>query len=611
MQCGLSGEIPVEPVVNRKTGHLYERRLIEKYIEQFGRCPITGDALTLDDLIPVKSYHQLATGGPTRPRPPSATSVPGLLQLFQAEWDALMLESFALRQTLDSTRQELAHALYQHDAACRVIARLLKDRDAPRVAIMPPLAGPGSGASAWPDPATAQQSESLASVKQPQELASGGDDLRSSKLQPVELPISPLSESDWDELAHTGDTLRKTRKSRRMPADLPKPEHFASLHHSVSLSVFRSSATTPGSVAALGLSMSGGGSSSSNSMTCLDVHSHLQSLVVAGSESGNVALVDVSGSPTVIGYMTGGHGAAVTSAQCHPAYRQPGELVVLSSSSDGSVVLWQQQHQQQQQQLSGQDASAAGGSLASSSSSSSFAIAHRWANALGRRNSPAVSISLHPSGRYFATCGTLSWAMYSLDAPAACVQLVADVGGSVDALTVGKYHPDGMLFAAGTALGAIRIWDVRSGKVGATLTLDAATTTTTTAAATSVGPVTSIAMSENGYHMLAGYGAVDGQQQQAAHLWDLRKIALAADLSGGLSGMSGPVHVAFDISGTFAAVGSAQQISVYSTSSKAEFSRLGGAHVDSSDAGPVAFVRNGSMICAASLRSGMLKAFVM
>ncbi|KAJ3682398.1 hypothetical protein LUZ60_014971 [Juncus effusus] len=126
MICAISGEVAEEPVVSKKSGLLYERRLIERYIQDHGRCPVTKEELSLDDIVPVK------TDKIVKPRPLQAASIPGLLGMFQNEWDALMLSNFSLEQQLHTARQELSHALYQHDAACRVIARLKKERDEAR-----------------------------------------------------------------------------------------------------------------------------------------------------------------------------------------------------------------------------------------------------------------------------------------------------------------------------------------------------------------------------------------------------------------------------------------------------------------------------------------------
>ncbi|KAJ2647517.1 hypothetical protein GGH99_007957, partial [Coemansia sp. RSA 1285] len=126
-----SGEAASEPVVSAKTGTVYERRLLEKYAaEHSGREPQTDHVLGEDEIIAVRTDPPAV-----RPRPPTLTSIPALLSTFQNEWDALVLETFTLKQQHTQVRQELAQALYQNDAACRVIARLVRERDEARQAL--------------------------------------------------------------------------------------------------------------------------------------------------------------------------------------------------------------------------------------------------------------------------------------------------------------------------------------------------------------------------------------------------------------------------------------------------------------------------------------------
>ncbi|AAB70423.1 F19P19.2 [Arabidopsis thaliana] len=195
MNCAISGEVPEEPVVSKKSGLLYEKRLIQTHISLFSLlhlsiccryflntdfvviiyrlllvpCRIMGNArllvshILLMTLFPSKLGRNLfkpdSISGTilqiVKPKPLHTASIPGLLGTFQTdhielkwmnliwEWDSLMLSNFALEQQLHTARQELSHALYQvidggytfplqHDAACRVIARLKKERDESR-----------------------------------------------------------------------------------------------------------------------------------------------------------------------------------------------------------------------------------------------------------------------------------------------------------------------------------------------------------------------------------------------------------------------------------------------------------------------------------------------
>ncbi|KAF1957823.1 Prp19-domain-containing protein [Byssothecium circinans] len=129
MLCAISGEAPQAPVASRKSGSVFEKRLIEAHIAEHHTDPVTGEDLTVDDLIELKSPRIVT------PRPPNLTSIPSLLNAFQNEWDSIVLETFTLKQQLAQTRQELSTALYQNDAATRVIARLTRERDEAREAL--------------------------------------------------------------------------------------------------------------------------------------------------------------------------------------------------------------------------------------------------------------------------------------------------------------------------------------------------------------------------------------------------------------------------------------------------------------------------------------------
>ncbi|KAK9896316.1 Prp19-domain-containing protein [Cystobasidium minutum MCA 4210] len=133
MFCAISGNAPLHPVVSVKSGNVYEKELILQYLKNNdSKDPITGEIISEDDLVDVKTTPS-APAAP--PRPPNLTSVPTLLFALQNEWDAVVLETFNLRQQNAQLRQELSHALYKEDAAMRVLARIQKERDEAREAL--------------------------------------------------------------------------------------------------------------------------------------------------------------------------------------------------------------------------------------------------------------------------------------------------------------------------------------------------------------------------------------------------------------------------------------------------------------------------------------------
>lgn len=272
--CAISGVAPEEPVFSPKTGHVYENRLITKHIESTGKCPVTKEELTKDDLVAVKANKVV------RPRPATATSIPGLLSTLQNEWDALMSETYELKTHLDTTRKQLSHALYQHDAACRVIARLLRERDAARAQVSQlqdqlSNSTPGHGSDAHDQAETGLTADMITRMT---ELAKG---------------------------------LSNTRKKRNFPTLAPVAE-VKQLTCTGSHPIHQS--TAPG-------------------ILCVDIHKADDNRIVTGGVDSQVILFDAEREKTVAKMC--GHTKKVVSVVLHPT-----KDVIISASQDATARVW-------------------------------------------------------------------------------------------------------------------------------------------------------------------------------------------------------------------------------------------------------------------------------
>ena len=148
-------------------------------------------------------FSLLAANKSVKPRPVTATSVPSLIGIFQSEWDAIIGETFELRKQLDQVRQELSHTLYQHDAACRVIAKLMKERDEARAALANPASRPASQA---PPAAAAPAAAASPAAATPQSMDVDTE--------------NGITEAMKARMTEKSQELSKGRKKRETPASL-------------------------------------------------------------------------------------------------------------------------------------------------------------------------------------------------------------------------------------------------------------------------------------------------------------------------------------------------------------------------------------------------------
>jgi len=212
LQCAISGE-PLtvenaEDIVVTPSGHIcFKRLILTKLSENGGVDPFSdsGRPLSEDELVSL----QTSKNRPNMPPPPaSITSFSGTLKQLANEYDAVLLELFDTRKTLKETRRELSQALYQNDAAIRVIARLSMERDAARQESQrfQSIAGASGNTMVNGKPTNQEDGEAEAPSKKKPRLE--GD-------ESAELPLSnDVPTSDLDIMLGAWEKLSTSRRSK-------------------------------------------------------------------------------------------------------------------------------------------------------------------------------------------------------------------------------------------------------------------------------------------------------------------------------------------------------------------------------------------------------------
>jgi len=430
--CAISNEVPEQPVISPVSGSIFEKRLIEKYINENGMDPVNGKVLTLEMLIEIKTLPIV------KPKPPSATSIPAILKTLQDEWDAVMLQSFTQRQQLQTARQELSHALYQHDAACRVISRLTKEVTAAREALaaLKPQAGITQPSAAIPQPAIAVEAGGVAN--QPTEQAG----MSAEVIQKLQDKATVL-------------TQERKRRGRTVPEDLVTQETIRS---------FRTVASHPGLHSA-----------SVPGILSLDIHQGDTSKILTGGNDRNATVFNKDTEQVVA--ILKGHTKKVTRVIYHPD-----EDIVITGSPDTTIRVWNVPNSQPLQLLRAHEGPVTGLSLhptgdyvLSTSADQHWAFSDIRSGRLltkvleGGNGIALTTAQFHPDGLIFGT-GTSDSQVKIWDLKEQ--SNVANFPGHVGPISAISFSENGYYLATAAEDACIKLWDLRKLKNFKTLQLD-------------------------------------------------------------------------------------------------------------------------------------------
>jgi pre-mRNA-processing factor 19 len=317
-----------------------------------------------------------------------------------------VLGTHALEQKYNATRQELSYALYSQDAASRVVARLIRERDAARECVFKSLLFAYHHLIESPNRALANVQATLG-VAQP---ASEDVEMAENAAGEDTLPTNIISQID-----ETHQVLSAARKKRKPPADYAtalEVKTYVSTHTIPSLH-----------------------SASPSGITSLAVSRVNPSHFLTGGNDKIVQLYDRSADKVLASLK--GHSKKVN----HVAFREreSDATLIISAGADKIVKIW-----------------------AHDSTSGEYIPK----STIRSHKGELTGLAVHPTSTILTLCSADK--TYSLHDLTSFAQVFRSIP-SEEAFTSLAVHPDGTLLALGTPASTIQIFDIRTGAMAATL----------------------------------------------------------------------------------------------------------------------------------------------
>mmetsp|Transcript_13666 Transcript_13666/g.24755 ORF Transcript_13666/g.24755 Transcript_13666/m.24755 type:complete len:620 (-) Transcript_13666:1028-2887(-) len=536
--CALTGLSPLTDPVVTPSGYVASRKLLlTKLSENGGVDPFDiAGTRRLDEsaLVELNTIATASAGAVVPPRPPKATSLPSLLGMLQHEFDAVLLELYDSRKALEETRRELSSALYQNDAAVRVVARVVRERDEARGRLEEFLAtdtAASAAAGAGRRSEAASASAAALSVAEPQKRVREEEATAVEEESDAPSKKAKTDEEDKEdtlakipaaELSAMSSTWKKLSKGRKSIAKLK-----------------RSSEETANNEALLSKLAEGAkekkvnlGKSSAKAgvlcMTSLKSKDGTVEYTVTGGHDKTAIVYNVTSGKILA--TLGGAGGDVTSV--HGTTFEDGSMLVVTGSADGfarayAVPLVGEDDDDEEPTLLGEAESSGG--------------------------APA-NVTVHPSSSgvddarilVASTEGTVELWKLSAEGLKLSTRLESKGEEGGIELSSGCMHPDGLIYISGTSDGQLIVWDLKTQAVAGTLK------------GHDGNPIDFIAISENGYHVAT---SSSNPANSPVHLWDLRKLKLAATIDPG-DGVGHVTSLAFDPTATYLAYAGDESIGV-------------------------------------------------